>query len=155
MLPPACGVNRVIDSSRPVIVGSVASVSRLMLVAAPVRSELNAGSDCAVTVTLFLDDGTHVEDEVGRHAEVHHDVFLHLRLEADRAGAALEDRHAVGAADAHPRNREVPVRARERLVGRSRREMDGGHAGADHRLSLHVLDDTHHHARRDALRLDG
>ncbi len=51
MVLPACGVSRVIDSSRPVIVGSVASVSRLMLVAAPVRSELNAGSDCAVTRT--------------------------------------------------------------------------------------------------------
>ena len=40
-----------IDSSRPEIVGSVASVSRLSVVAAPVRSELNTGSDCAVTVT--------------------------------------------------------------------------------------------------------
>ena len=49
--PPAnCGVRRVKSSRRSLIVGSVASVARPTVVAAPVRAELKTSDDCAVTV---------------------------------------------------------------------------------------------------------
>ena len=57
-VPPDCGVRRVMSFRRPEIVGSVASVSRLSDVAAPVRSELKTASDCAVTVTSSAIDRT-------------------------------------------------------------------------------------------------
>ena len=49
--PPYWGVSLVNESRRFDSVGSVASVSREMAVAAPVRAELNTASDCATTVT--------------------------------------------------------------------------------------------------------
>src|SRR5688500_11424290 len=54
LVPEVCGVNRVNDSMRPAMVGSVASTSRFTAVAAPVRVELNTVSDCAVTVTVSV-----------------------------------------------------------------------------------------------------
>src|SRR5690349_11848093 len=55
--PDACGVRRVMSPRRPPIVGSVASWSREMVVAAPVRFELNTGSIVPTTVTLSFKTG--------------------------------------------------------------------------------------------------
>ncbi len=52
LVPEVCGVKRVKSLIKPRTVGSVASVSRLTAVVAPVRDELNTVSDCAVTVTV-------------------------------------------------------------------------------------------------------
>ena len=54
LAPEVCGVRRVKSLIRPRTVGSVASVSRLTAVAAPVRAELNTALDSAVTVTVSV-----------------------------------------------------------------------------------------------------
>ena len=54
LVPEFCGVRRVKSEMRPDTVGSVASVSRLTAVAAPVRAELNTALDSAVTVTVSV-----------------------------------------------------------------------------------------------------
>ncbi len=52
MVPLCCGVNRVMFSRRPLIVGRLPRSSRLICVDAPVLFELNTGSVSAVTVTF-------------------------------------------------------------------------------------------------------
>ena len=117
---------RHVDSSRPEIVGSVASC----FAANRRRGARALGAEDRIRLAGdrdFLRDviGLHDELQVGGDAEVDRDVVLRLRLERRAAPPPWRDDNRVRTADAHAGNREAAVGARHRFVCGSRRQVNG------------------------------
>ena len=152
-VPLACGVSRVIDSSRPEMVGSVAMSSRPTDVGGAGSRRREDGIAHARHFDLFGNGNRLDADvDVAGHAEVDVDVLDGLRRERGAASADVDNLNRVRAADAHRRYRVAPVCARRRFVARARRLVYRNDAGPRDRLLLRGRDDATDAAGRDALR---
>ena len=140
LAPEVCGVRRVKSLIRPWTVGSVASVSRLTEVAAPVRAELNTALDSAVTVTVSV-------TAIGltlmlRSVATPRLISTFSTVSGANAavpGAGVRDGDGVRTADAHVDDDEPAIRARRGFVGRARRKVDRDDARAGHPFLRFVL----------------